>query len=135
MLQSIQKYFKIDRSSKGILLVVMLFVFTIPAEYYEIFTLLENQTRSFRQIMRTTFGDHKSVTFPYDKITFANIDEEFFEGYGRARDLSDEAMIRRAMYIIVEIVKYPFIRAARNNNPGAAEHYKRQIDGLVREYL
>ena len=67
--------------------------------------------------------------------TYALSTDDFFEGYGQARDLSDSAMVRRAMYIIIEIIKYPFIRAARNGNPGAASHYKNQINHLVQEFL
>ena len=67
--------------------------------------------------------------------TYALSTDEFFDGYGAARDLSDAALVRRAMYIIVEIIKYPFIRAARNHNPGAAAHYKHQINSLVHQFL
>jgi len=61
--------------------------------------------------------------------------EKFFEGYGKKRDKSDAALVRRAMYIIIEIIKYPFIRAARGGNPDGGAHYKRQINSLVRRFL
>ncbi|MBF0379410.1 MAG: CHASE2 domain-containing protein [Magnetococcales bacterium] len=60
---------------------VLLFLLAIPAEYYEIFSLLEDQTISFRQILRVGYGDPDKTRFSKDKIVLVNTDEEFFKEY------------------------------------------------------
>ncbi len=60
---------------------VILFLLAIPAEYFEIFSLLEEQTISFRQIMRVSSGDPEQTRFSSDKIVLVNTDEEFFKEY------------------------------------------------------
>lgn len=56
--------------------VVLLFLLAIGAERLELFAAVEEQTVSFRQIMRT------HVTFPEDTISFVVQDEHFFDNYG-----------------------------------------------------
>ncbi|MBF0358005.1 MAG: CHASE2 domain-containing protein [Magnetococcales bacterium] len=60
---------------------VILFLLAIPAEYYEIFSFLEEQTISFRQILRVGYGDPEQTRFSKDKIVLVNTDEEFFKEY------------------------------------------------------
>jgi signal transduction histidine kinase/HPt (histidine-containing phosphotransfer) domain-containing protein/DNA-binding NarL/FixJ family response regulator len=64
-----------------ILFVVLLFFLSVPAEYYEIFSRLEDQSISFRHLMRVTFGDQKFMAFPHDKIVLVTINEDFFQEY------------------------------------------------------
>jgi len=56
--------------------VVLLFMLAIAAERLELFSAVEEQAVSFRQMMRT------QVTFPADTISFVVQDEDFFENYG-----------------------------------------------------
>ena len=60
---------------------VLLFLLAIPAEYLEIFSLLEEQTISFRQILRMSSGDPEKTRFSADKIVLINTDEAFFKEY------------------------------------------------------
>ncbi|MDM8552373.1 ATP-binding protein [Desulfobacterales bacterium HSG2] len=75
-----------------ILFVILLFLLSVPAEYYEIFSLLEDQTIFFRHLMRSDIINRKEMTFSYDKIALVTIDEAFFSEYGksplRRRDLA-----------------------------------------------
>ncbi|MDM8522040.1 CHASE2 domain-containing protein [Desulfococcaceae bacterium HSG8] len=66
-----------------IIFVVLLFLLCVPAEYYEIFSLAEDQTIFFRHSMRSVFVDRKEMSFPYDKIALVTVDETFFSKYGK----------------------------------------------------
>jgi len=50
----------------------------------------------------------------------------FWEGYGRERDASPEAEIRRIFYLLYEVQKYIFIRRVRSSSAAGAEQYRRQ---------
>ncbi len=65
-----------------ILITIALFLAMIPAEYNETFALLEEQTLSFRQILRMTSGDPEQTSFSSDDIIMVNTDEAFFAEYG-----------------------------------------------------
>ena len=65
-----------------ILIAIVFFLIAIPAEYGEWFSTLENQTLSFRHIIRTSYGDPEKTTFPRDKIGIVFMDERFFKEYG-----------------------------------------------------
>ena len=54
---------------------------TIPAERFEVFSLLEDQTISIRQIFRTVFGDPELTTLR-DEIMIVALDEALYEEYG-----------------------------------------------------
>ncbi|MEO5376531.1 MAG: CHASE2 domain-containing protein [Magnetococcus sp. DMHC-6] len=60
---------------------VLLFILAVPAEYYEIFSLLEDQTISFRHIFRMHYGNKDDTTFSKE-IVLVNTDEAFFQEYG-----------------------------------------------------
>lgn len=64
-----------------ILITIALFLAMIPAEYYESFALLEEQTLSARQILRMSYGDEEATSFSKDEIVILNMDEAFFEEY------------------------------------------------------
>ena len=59
-----------------------LFLLAIPAEYYEAFALLEEQTISFRHLLRMSSGSEENTQFSKDDIVLVNTDEEFFTEYG-----------------------------------------------------
>ncbi|MFT4799677.1 MAG: serine/threonine-protein kinase [Candidatus Azotimanducaceae bacterium] len=60
---------------------LIFFLLTIPAERYEIFSLVEDQTISFRHILRITLGD-PAVTQLRDDIMIVSLDEAVYEEYG-----------------------------------------------------
>ncbi|MBF0126210.1 MAG: adenylate/guanylate cyclase domain-containing protein [Magnetococcales bacterium] len=64
-----------------IMATIALFLLMIPAEYHELFALLEEQTISFRQILRITLADQEKVKFS-NEILLVNTDEKFFQKYG-----------------------------------------------------
>ncbi|MEO5330869.1 MAG: adenylate/guanylate cyclase domain-containing protein [Magnetococcus sp. YQC-5] len=64
-----------------IMATVLLFLLMIPAEYHEVFALLEEQTISFRQILRMTLASPEKTEFSKD-ILLVNTDETFFKQYG-----------------------------------------------------
>ncbi len=55
----------------------------------------------------------------------------FWRGYGRRRDTSPEAEVRRVFYLLYELQKYIVIRAGRSGDRRAAEGYKRQALAIV----
>ncbi len=60
-------------------------------------------------------------------LDYCGISEpEFWEGYGRPRDLSPEARMRQVFYFLYELQKYIFIRRVRNGSAAGAERYRRQ---------
>ena len=60
---------------------LVLFLLTIPAERFETFSLLEDQTLSYRHIFRTVFGDPELMKLR-DEIMIVALDEELYEEYG-----------------------------------------------------
>jgi CHASE2 domain-containing sensor protein len=64
-----------------VFLTLLLFLIMIPAERYEWFSLLEDQTISFRHILRTSFGD-PAQTALRDEIMIVALDEGLYEEYG-----------------------------------------------------
>ncbi|MBQ75379.1 MAG: hypothetical protein CMQ20_10215 [Gammaproteobacteria bacterium] len=77
-------------------LTLVIFLFTIPAERFEIFSFVEDQTISFRHILRTSFGDQE-LTRLRDDIMIVALDEALYEEYGsfpfRRTDLGKIAQI------------------------------------------
>ncbi len=64
-----------------ILATIFLFLLMIPAEYHESFALLEEQTISFRQILRISMAPKEKTQFSKE-IFLVNTDERFFAQYG-----------------------------------------------------
>lgn len=60
---------------------LVLFLLTIPAERFETFSLLEDQTLSYRHIFRTVFGDPELMKLR-DEIMIVALDEDLYEEYG-----------------------------------------------------
>jgi len=61
--------------------IIIFFILSIPAEYYEIFSLAEEQFISIRHSLRHHFRDLKSIVFDQDKIVIVTIDEYFLKEY------------------------------------------------------
>ncbi|MBD3646632.1 MAG: CHASE2 domain-containing protein, partial [Pseudomonadales bacterium] len=77
-------------------LTLVFFLLTIPAERFEIFSVVEDQTISYRQILRTTLGDPEQTRLSED-IMIVALDEGLYEEYGsfpfRRTDLGKVAKI------------------------------------------
>jgi eukaryotic-like serine/threonine-protein kinase len=77
-------------------LALVFFLLTIPAERFETFSLLEDQTISFRHIFRTVLGS-ADVTRLREEIIVVALDEQLYEEYGsfpfRRTDLGKIARI------------------------------------------
>ena len=71
--------------------VVFLFLLAMGLEYREAFSLVEDETLSYRQILRTHFGDG-SLTSPSEDVVIVFTDEQFYAEYNayplRRTDLS-----------------------------------------------
>ncbi|HSG90761.1 MAG TPA: serine/threonine-protein kinase [Pseudomonadales bacterium] len=65
-----------------ILWTVLIFLLMIPAEHFEIFSLIEDEFLSYRHLIRWQAADVDAVTFSSDDIVLINTDEEFYEEYG-----------------------------------------------------
>lgn len=63
-----------------ILLTVLLFLIVLPAQHFEWFALLEDQTLSLRHQLRLAYGDAKALA-PAPEVVLVNTDEAFFKAY------------------------------------------------------
>ncbi|MDG2071979.1 MAG: hypothetical protein P8J55_09710 [Pseudomonadales bacterium] len=59
----------------------MCLLITIPAERYEVFSLLEDQSISLRHIFRSVMGDESTATLR-DEILIVALDEDLYQQYG-----------------------------------------------------
>lgn len=64
-----------------VFLTLLVFLLTIPAERIEIFSLIEDQTISFRHVLRNALGDPE-LTRLRDEIVLVSLDEALYEEYG-----------------------------------------------------
>lgn len=80
---------------------LVLFLITIPAERFEAFSLLEDQTISYRHIFRTVFGDPEMMKLR-DETMIVALDEALYEEYGsfpfRRTDLGQIAQTLRWLH-------------------------------------
>lgn len=60
---------------------LLFFLLTIPAERYEVLSLVEDQTISFRHILRAGFGDPEIMQLR-EEIMIVALDEALYEEYG-----------------------------------------------------
>jgi adenylate cyclase len=63
-----------------IALSILLFLAVIPAQHFEWFALLEDQTLSLRHQLRLAYGDAKANA-PAPDVVLVNVDEPFFKAY------------------------------------------------------
>jgi fructosamine-3-kinase len=64
--------------------------------------------------------------------TYGYSTDEFFRGYGIERPCDKPALIRRQIYLVYELIKYAFIRMARNKNRYTARQYAEECKQLLR---
>jgi fructosamine-3-kinase len=82
---------------------------------------------------RALWGD---VEIEFAVLDYCGISEPaFWEGYGRPRDESPSATIRRQFYLLYEVQKYMPIRVWRRNDPAGALRYKQQSFALAAQLL
>lgn len=82
---------------------------------------------------RALWGD---VEIEFAVLDYCGISvPSFWEGYGRQRDESTPALIRRQFYLLYEIQKYMPIEVWRRNNMEKALQYKQQSFEMAAELL
>jgi aminoglycoside phosphotransferase (APT) family kinase protein len=82
---------------------------------------------------RALWGD---TEIEFAVLDYCGVSEPaFWEGYGRPRDTSPEAEIRRAFYLLYELQKYIVIREGRNRDSAGARRYKNQTFDFIRRHL
>jgi aminoglycoside phosphotransferase (APT) family kinase protein len=82
---------------------------------------------------RALWGD---VEIEFAVLDYCGISEPaFWAGYGRPRDESPPAMIRRQFYLLYEVQKYMPIRVWRRNDPAGALRYKQHSLALAAQLL
>lgn len=79
---------------------------------------------------RGLYGDKELEFAVLD--TYSSATEEFFEGYGQPRPDSDDAEIRRVLYLVYELIKYAFIRLIRGGSESIAAEHVRQCKSLMK---
>ena len=62
--------------------IVVIFLVALFFEYRETFSLIEDETLSYRQLLRTYNAD-ANLTSPADDIVIVYTDEEFYEEYDK----------------------------------------------------
>ena len=67
----------LDQKRYDLIAVVFFFLLAMILEYREAFSLIEDETLSYRQILRTHYGDEE-LTQPSDKVVIVYTDEEFY---------------------------------------------------------
>lgn len=79
-----------------VFLTLVFFLLAIPGERYEVLSLLEDQTISYRHLFRQVYGD-PAITQLSDEIVLVSLDEALYEEYGsfpfRRTDLGKIASI------------------------------------------
>lgn len=78
---------------------------------------------------RALWGDRE---IEFAVLDYCGVSEPaFWEGYGKERDTSLSAQVRRVFYLAYEVQKYIVIRSLRGKDPATAERYKRQSLSLL----
>jgi fructosamine-3-kinase len=78
---------------------------------------------------RALWGDPE---IEFAVLDYCGISEPpFWQGYGRARDISFSAQIRARFYLLYEVQKYIVIRICRRDDPAQALEYKQQSFALA----
>lgn len=72
----------LDQKRYDLIAVVFFFLLAMILEYREAFSLIEDETLSYRQILRTHYGDEE-LTKPSDDVVIVFTDEEFYAEYDK----------------------------------------------------
>ena len=118
-----------------VFLTLIFFVLTVPAERYEIFSLFEDQTISFRHILRSSLGDPNHTRLRSEIIIVA-LDEALYEEYGsfpfRRTDLG--RIVELLTLFGARVVALDFLmdfKSSYNEDEPTAEMFSRQGKGKV----
>jgi fructosamine-3-kinase len=65
--------------------------------------------------------------------TYGYSSAEFFAGYGKPRPNDSKAQIRQRLYIVYELIKYAFIRSARNKKTSVGRSHVEQCKRILQE--
>ncbi|MDM8515299.1 response regulator [Desulfobacterales bacterium HSG16] len=102
------KYFK---NRYDILIIVLLFFLSVPAQYYEILSFAENKTLSIRHYLRLSFKNLRTHDSVEKKAVIANINESFYEKYGtsplRRSDLAKIITVIKSLGARVIVLAMP----------------------------
>ena len=71
-----------NTNGRGVAVIVFVFFLAIIFEYLEAFSLVEDETLSYRQILRTHYGD-SDLTSPSEDVVIVYTDEDFYEDYDK----------------------------------------------------
>ncbi|MEK9870133.1 MAG: adenylate/guanylate cyclase domain-containing protein [Gammaproteobacteria bacterium] len=71
-----------NKKHYDLIAVVLFFLLAIFLEYREAFSLIEDETLSYRQILRTHYGD-ESLVSPHEDLVIVYTDEAFYEEYDK----------------------------------------------------
>jgi len=86
--------------------------------WYQNILTIDGRITAILDFDRGLYGDPELEFAVLDTYGYSTAD--FFEGYGCARPVDHAAQVRRILYLVYELIKYAFIRLARNANPRAA---------------
>ena len=116
---------------------IALFLLAIPAEYYETFALVEEQTISFRHLLRMSMANPDTTRFSSDQIVLVNTDEEFFTKYGsfplRRTDIgkiSENLSALGARTVAIDLLM-DFPSSYKEDPPTAASFKKSGMDNVL----
>ena len=70
------------RKQYDVITIVLFFLFAVFLEYTEAFSLVEDETLSYRHLLRTYYAD-QAVTAPSDDVVIIYTDESFYEEYDK----------------------------------------------------
>ncbi|MEO5339567.1 MAG: adenylate/guanylate cyclase domain-containing protein [Magnetococcus sp. MYC-9] len=115
---------------------ILLFLLAIPAEYYEMFALLEEQTISFRQLLRMSMAKPEQTQFSKQAIVLVNTDEKFFKEYGsfplRRTDVGKITENLRALGArVVAVDMLMDFPSSYGEDPPTAESFKKAGNVMV----
>ncbi len=71
-----------NKNRNDIIAIIFVFLLAILLEYVEAFSLIEDETLSYRQILRTHYAD-ESLTNPSDDVVVVYTDEGFYAEYDK----------------------------------------------------
>jgi fructosamine-3-kinase len=92
---------------------------------------VEGQITGILDFDRGLYGDPELEFAVLD--TYGYSSNEFFAGYGKPRLADANAQIRQRLYIVYELIKYAFIRSARNKRRSVGRSHVAQCKRILQE--
>lgn len=121
-----------------VFLTLVFFLLAIPGERYEVLSLLEDQTISYRHLFRQVYGD-PAITQLSDEIVLVSLDEALYEEYGsfpfKRIDLGKIAAILSNMgasvVVLDSLMDY---RSSYDEDEPTAEYFRQAGNVLLVSY-